>query len=86
MKKNDNETSKPANRERSFLRFMRYVAVAVVTLYLLVILIGSTTTNDDGFVYLFLFFALMLFYITIPIMGVADVFFCQSRFAAHKDR
>lgn len=70
MKKSDNETSRPANKERSFLRFMRYAAVAVVTLYMLVMLIGSTTTNDDGFVYLALFFALMLFYITIPIMGL----------------
>ena len=70
MKKNDNETGRPANKERPFLRFMRCAAVAVVTLYLVVMLIGSTTTNDDGFVYLYLFFALVVFYITIPIIGL----------------
>ena len=70
MKKNDYETSRPANKERPFLRFMRYADVAIVTLCLLALLIYSTDTKDDGFVYLFLFFAVVAFYITIPIIGL----------------
>ena len=70
MKKNDYEASRPANKERPFLRFMRYADVAIVTLCLLALLIYSTDTKDDGFVYLFLFFAVVAFYITIPIIGL----------------
>lgn len=72
MKKNDNETSRPANRERSFLRFMRYVAVAVVSMCLLVLSICATTAKDDVwfFVFIFIFIASAAFYITIPIIGL----------------
>ena len=86
MKKNDYETSRPANKERPFLRFMRYADVAIVTLCLLALLIYSTDTKDDGFVYLFLFFAVVAFYITIPIHRLVDIFFCQGHYAVHKDR
>ena len=74
MKKNDYETSRPANKERPFLRFMRYAGVAIVTLCLLALLIVCEDTKNDGlvylFVYLFLFAAFALFCITIPIIGL----------------
>ena len=55
MKKNDYETSRPANKERPFLRFMRYVGVAIVTLCLLALLIVCEDTKNDGLVYLFVY-------------------------------
>lgn len=70
MKNTKDEAGRPVSKEQSFSRFMRYADVAIVTLCLLVLLIGSTTTNDDGFVYLGLFFAIALFFITIPIIGL----------------
>ena len=57
MKKNDNETSRLVKQERPFLRFLRYTAVAVVSMCLLVLLICATTTNDDDCFFFFIFFA-----------------------------
>lgn len=70
MKKNDNETSRPVHQERPFLRFLRYTAVAVVSMSLLVLLIYATTTNDDDWFFFFIFIASAAFYITIPIIGL----------------
>ena len=72
MKKNDNETSRLVKQERPFLRFLRYTAVAVVSMCLLVLLICATTTNDDDcfFFFIFIFIASAAFYITIPIIGL----------------
>lgn len=70
MKNTYHETSRPVGKKLSFLRFMRYAAVAIVTLYLLALLICSTAIRDDGVVYLFVFLALALFYITIPVLGL----------------
>lgn len=70
MKNTYDETSRTVSKKQSFLRFMRYAAVAIVTLCLLALLICSTAIRDDGVVYLFVFLALALFYITIPVLGL----------------
>lgn len=70
MKKNDNETSRPANKEQPFFRFLRYTAVAVVSMCLLVLLICATTTNNDIWLFFFIFIAVAAFYITIPIISL----------------
>lgn len=70
MNNTKDEAGRPVSKKLSLLRFMRYADVAIVTLCLLALLIYSTDTKDDGFVYLFLFFAVVAFYITIPIIGL----------------
>lgn len=64
----DNGTHKPQTKRQVFLRFMRYVAVTLVTLWLLVTMIASADTDDLWFS-LMIVSALVVFFITIPIIG-----------------
>lgn len=64
----DNGTHKPQTKRQVFLRFMRYVAVTLVTLWLLVTMIASADTDDLWFS-LIIVSALVVFFITIPIIG-----------------
>lgn len=43
----NNEINQPMNKKKTFLRFMRYVAVAVVTVWLLVLFIAPTDEDDS---------------------------------------
>lgn len=45
----NNATHKPQNNRQVFLRFMRIVAVTLVTLWLLVLMIASADTDDLWF-------------------------------------
>lgn len=54
------------SRKQVFLRFMRYVAVAVVTVWLLVIAIEEINEDDFGVAFLAAF---LFFFITIPLVG-----------------
>lgn len=54
------------NKKQVFLRFMRYVAVAVVTVWLLVIAIEEINEDDFGVAFLAAF---LFFFITIPLVG-----------------
>lgn len=45
----DNGTNKSLSKRQVFLQFMRYVAVTLVTLWLLVLMIASTDTDDFWF-------------------------------------
>lgn len=56
------------NKRQVFLRFMRYVAVTLVTVWLLVLMIASVDNDDYGFA-LMIVSALVVFFITIPIIG-----------------
>lgn len=56
----------PVSRKQVFLRFMRYVAVAVVTVWLLVIAIEEINEDDFGVAFLAAF---LFFFITIPLVG-----------------
>lgn len=56
----------PGSRKQVFLRFMRYVAVAVVTVWLLLLLIASTDKDDFEVAFLAAF---LFFFITIPLIG-----------------
>lgn len=64
----DNETHKPQNKRQVFLRFMRYVAVTFATVWLLLLIIASTDTDDFCFS-LMIVSALVLFFLTILIIG-----------------
>ena len=64
----NNETHKPQNNRQVFLRFMRIVAVTLVTLWLLVLMIASADTDDLWFS-LMIVSALVIFFVTIPITG-----------------
>ena len=61
-----NDNRKSMNKKQVFLRFMRYVAVAVVTVWLLVIAIEEINEDDFGVAFLA---ALLFFFITIPLVG-----------------
>lgn len=58
----------PQNKRQVFLRFMRYVTVTLVTVWLLVLMIASADNDDYGFA-LMIVSALVVFFITIPIIG-----------------
>ena len=81
----NNGISKPINKRQRFSRFMRYLSVAVVTVWLLVFLIASA--DKDEFravgVIVLLFF---VFLFIIPLIGFLDLFFCQGRKATLKSR
>ena len=64
----DNGTHKPQTKRQVFLRFMRYVAVTLATVWLLVLMIASADTDDLWFS-LIIVLALVGFFITIPIIG-----------------
>lgn len=64
----NNEINQTMNKKQTFLRFMRYVAVAVVTVWLLVLFIAST--DKDDFLATFIVVAsIVVFFLTIPIIG-----------------
>ena len=58
--------NKAMTKKQVFLRFMRYVAVAVVTVWLLVIAIEEINEDDFGVAFLAAF---LFFFITIPLVG-----------------
>ncbi len=58
--------NKVMTKKQVFLRFMRYVAVAVVTVWLLVIAIEEINEDDFGVAFLAAF---LFFFITIPLVG-----------------
>ena len=64
----NNATHKPQNNRQVFLRFMRIVAVTLVTLWLLVLMIASADSDDLWFS-LMIVSALVIFFVTIPITG-----------------
>ncbi len=63
----DNGTHKPQTKRQVFLRFMRYVAVTLATVWLLALMITSADT--DFLFSLMIVSALVLFPIAIPIIG-----------------
>ncbi|WP_294629979.1 hypothetical protein [uncultured Bacteroides sp.] len=73
----DKRISQPINKRQVFLRFMRYVAVAIVTIWLFVLMIASADA-DDFWYYLLLVAALVVFFITIPIIGFWIYSFVKS--------
>lgn len=64
----DNGTQKPQTKRQVFLRFMRTVAVTLVTVWLLVLMIASADPYGIWFS-LMIVLALVGFFITIPITG-----------------
>lgn len=70
MKKTYDETGRPVNKDPLFLQFLRYAAVIVVSVCLLVLLICSIAAKDDVWLICFIFIAFMAFYITIPIIAL----------------
>lgn len=65
---NDNGFNQSMNKKSAFLRFMRYVAVVLVTVWLFMLMIASADRDDFKFLGV-VWIALMLFYITVPIIG-----------------
>ncbi len=65
---NDNGFNQSMNKKSAFLRFMRYVAVVLVTVWLFMLMIASADTDDFKFLGV-IWITLMLFYITVPIIG-----------------
>ena len=65
------------NKKQTFLRFMRYVAVTAVTVWLLVLFIAST--DEDDFLAAFMVVAaIVAFFFTIPIIGFWIYSFVKS--------
>ena len=81
----NNGISKPINKRQRFSRFMRYLSVAVVTVWLLVFLIASADKNEFRAVGVIVFF---VFLFIIPLIGfwILDLFFCKGRKATLKSR
>lgn len=73
----NNEINQPMNKKQTFPRFMRYVAVAIVTVWLLVLFIAST--DEDDFLAAFMVVAaIVAFFFTIPIIGFWIYSFVKS--------
>lgn len=69
---NDNGFNQSMNKKSAFLRFMRYVAVALVTVTLLCVFILSIGLNGfdlDLALFVFILIFSSLFLITLPIVG-----------------
>lgn len=64
----DNEVKRSHNKKGNFLLIMRYISVALATVWLFVLMIASMAPDDLMFL-LVLVFALISFIITIPIIG-----------------
>lgn len=64
----DNRTNQPVNKRTAFLRFMRYVSVFAVTLWLIVFLNTSLSTNEWHRL-TWLALTVFFFFITLPILG-----------------
>ncbi len=65
---NDNRFNQSMNKRSAFLKFMRYVAVVLTTVWLFVLMIVSFDTDDFILTYVSII-PFLLFYITIPIIG-----------------
>lgn len=60
------------NNRTTFLRFMRYMSVSIVTavLLLMAVIVSPANNSDSDFaIFIFIFIAGILFFITIPIIG-----------------
>ncbi len=68
---NDNGFNQSMNKKSAFLRFMRYVAVILVTVWLFVLMIASAEDDFLTLLYLYMYYTLLLrlFFITIPLLG-----------------
>lgn len=83
---NDNGFNQSMNKKSAFLRFMRYVAVALTTVWLFMLMIASADTDDFKFLGV-IWIALILFYITIPIIGFWIYSFVKSiRYRTKEDK
>lgn len=75
---NETETNQPMNKRQIFLLFMRYIAVAIVTVLLLAFMFEMSHLDDFGPGFMLLAAAIIFFYITIPIIGFWIYSFIQS--------
>lgn len=68
---NDNGFNQSMNKKSAFLRFMRYVAVILVTVWLFVLMIASAEDDFfDSLIFIYvLYVAIAAFFITIPLLG-----------------
>jgi len=62
------EISKPINKRQRFIRFMRYLSVAVVTVWLLAFLIASADKDDFRAVGVIVFL-IFVFLVIVPLIG-----------------
>lgn len=68
MQQNDNGINPSMNKRTAFLRFMRYVSVFAVTIWLLVLLSFSVSTNEWHLL-MWLILTVIFFFITLPMLG-----------------
>lgn len=73
----NDEINQPMNKKQTFMLFMRYVAVAVVTVWLLVLYIASTD-KDDFLATFIVVVSMVVFFFTIPIIGFWIYSFVKS--------
>lgn len=68
---NDNGFNQSMNKKSAFLRFMRYVAVVLITVWLFALMIASTADDfSDSLIFIYvLYVAIAAFFITIPLLG-----------------
>jgi len=68
---NDNGFNQSMNKKSAFLRFMRYVTVVLVTVWLFVLMIASAEDDfpDSLIIIYVLYVAIAAFFITIPLLG-----------------
>lgn len=64
----NNGTSQPINKRQRFIRFMRYLSVAVVTVWLLAFLIASADKEDFRAVGVIVFL-IFVFLVIVPLIG-----------------
>ncbi len=57
---NDNGFNQSMNKKSAFLRFMRYVAVILVTVWLFVLMIASAEDDFLTLLYLYMYYTLLL--------------------------
>ena len=67
---NETETNQPMNKRQIFLLFMRYIAVAIVTVLLLAFMFEMSHLDDFGPGFMLLAAAIIFFYITIPFIVI----------------
>lgn len=75
---NETETNQPMNKRQIFLLFMRYLAVAIVTVWLLSFVFEMLHPEDLAPGFMSLTAAIIFFYITIPIIGFWIYSFIKS--------
>lgn len=64
----DNRTNQPVSKQTTFLRLMRCVSVFAVTIWLLVLLSDSLSTNEWHLI-TWMVLTVFYFFITIPVLG-----------------